>query len=184
MEHPEGLRTPNASEHAAAPVHAGGSGLPARLEVDPAQLEVDAKEQRWRLVRDLAVFQAKLVVDGLKDLVLSPVSLVAALLGLLLDRRDPGRSFYMVLRWGHGFDRWVNLFGSSPQALPPASEAPADELPPITGASAGDGLDAYVTKLERVLVEQYRRGGLTAKAKDALDQAIDGLQARGRRPPE
>lgn len=178
MEHPEGLRTQDASEHAAAPVHAGASGLPARLEADP-------KEERWRLVRDLAVFQAKLIVDGLKDLVLSPVSLVAALLGLLLDRRDPGRSFYMVLRWGHGFDRWVNLFGASPRALPPVSEAPTEGPSASAAASptAGDGLDAYVTKLERVLVEQYRRGGLTAKAKDAIDQAIDGLQTRGKRPP-
>lgn len=179
MEHPEGPRAP---EHAAVPAH--GSALPALLDADH-------KERRWRLVRDLAVFQAKLVVDGLKDLVLSPVSLVAALVGLLLDRREPGRSFYAVLRWGHGFDRWVNLFGASQRALPPAPETQANgpmispSLSPGPGpaASSGDGLDAYVTKLERVLVEQYRRGGLTAKAKDAIDQAIDGLQTRGKRPP-
>lgn len=179
MEHPEGPRAP---EHAAAPAPAGGSSLPALLEADH-------KERRWQLVRDLAVFQAKLVVDGIKDLVLSPVSLVAALVGLLFDRRDPGRSFYMLLRWGHGFDRWVNLFGASQRALPPAAETHTNgpmispSPSPSPAASSGDGLDAYVTKLERVLVEQYRRGGLTAKAKDAIDQAIDGLQTRGKRPP-
>ena len=164
MEHPEGLRTPKVSDHEAA--------LPALREADP-------KARRWQLVRDLAVFQAKLIVDGLKDLVLSPVSLMAALAGLLFDRRDPGRSFYELLRWGHGFDRWVNLFGASQRALPPASEPQASGL--ATGTS--DGLDAYVAKLERVLVEQYNRGGLTAKAKDALDQAIDRLQTRDDRPP-
>lgn len=157
----------------------------------PAVLDADHREQRWRLVRDLAVFQGKLFVDGIKDLVLSPVSLVAALLGLLLDRRDPGRSFYAVLRWGHGFDRWVNLFGASQRALPPASEPHADA--PVTSSdppqaadprrAANEGLDAYVARLERVLVDQYRRGGLTAKAKDAIDQALDGLHARGNRPP-
>ena len=116
---------------------------------------------------------------------LSPVSLVAALAGLVFDRRDPGRSFHELLRWGHGFDRWVNLFGASQRALPPASEAREEGLPTSASppASSGDGLDAYVTKLERVLVEQYRRGGLTAKAKDAIDQAMDGLQARDKRPP-
>lgn len=164
MEHPEGLRTPKASDHEAAL---------------PALLEADLKARRWQLVRDLAVFQVKLIVDGLKDLVLSPVSLVAALAGLVFDRRDPGRSFYELLRWGHGFDRWVNLFGASQRALPPASEPQASGL--ATGSS--DGLDAYVAKLERVLVEQYNRGGLTAKAKDALDQAIDRLQTRDKPPP-
>jgi hypothetical protein len=147
------------------------------------------RERRWRLFRDLAVFQGKLLVDGLKDLVLAPVSLVAALVGLALDRDDPGRSFYAVLRWGHGFDRWVNLFGASPRALPPGSadgepDPHEGARPAHEGAHEGagtEGLDAYVTRLERVLVEQYRRGGLTAKAKDAIDQALDGLQ--NRKPP-
>ena len=107
----------------------------------------------------------------------------------LLDRHEPGRSFYTVLRWGHGFDRWVNLFGASQRALPPVSEPPVDapvESPatdPRRAANANEGLDAYVARLERVLVDQYRRGGLTAKAKDAIDQALDGLHARGNRPP-
>jgi hypothetical protein len=148
-----------------------------------------ASERRWRLFRDLAVFQAKLLVDGLKDLVLAPVSLVAAVVGLVLDRNDPGRSFYTVLRWGHGFDRWVNLFGSSLRALPPGA-AQGEQAPPedtrshdaaVPPRAATQGLDAYVDRLERVLVEQYRRGGLTAKAKDAIDQALDGLPTR--KPP-
>ena len=195
MEHPQGPRTRHASEpeaaarvgpwsrHASEPEAAATVG-PAAAGADetclPALREEDHRERRWRLVRDLAVFQGKLLVDGLKDLVLSPISFFAALAGLLFDRSEPGRSFYAVLRWGHGFDRWVNLFGASQRALPPAADPHA---PPVTRPSAGEGLDAYVTRLERVLVEQYRRGGLTAKAKDAIDQAIDGLQTRGQRPP-
>lgn len=171
MEHPDA--TADATAHANA--HAAGSALPATIAPDHTQ-------QRWQLVRDLAVFQAKLVVDGLKDLVLSPVSLFAALVGLVLDRSDPGRSFYTVLRWGHGFDRWVNLFGASRRALPPAPD-PAAETHAVSPPAQGQGLDAYVTRLERVLVEQYRRGGLTAKAKDAIDHALDGLQTRTKEPP-
>jgi len=167
------------------------SSLAPQGERAPAPLD-EHRERRWRLVRDLAVFQGKLLVDGLKDLVLAPVSLVAALAGLLLDRDEPGRPFYTLLRWGHGFDRWVNLFGASRRALPPAAEAseasegmsnpsPAPGHAPARGD--GEGLDAYVARLERVLVEQYRRGGLTAKAKDAIDQALDGLQTRKGPPP-
>lgn len=156
--------------------------------------EAEHRRRRWRLVRDLAVFQVKLFVDGVKDLVLSPVSLVAALVGLLIHRDDPGRPFHAVLRLGHGFDRWVNLFGQAPPSLPPGSErslGPADAPPgqaqrspeTIAPPSPGEGLDAYVARVERALVEQYRRGGLTAKAKDAIDQAMDSLHERGKPPP-
>lgn len=143
------------------------------------------RARRWRLVRDLAVFQLKLLVDGIKDLVLSPVSLVAAIVGLVTRREDPGRTFAAVLRLGHGFDRWVNLFGQARDQprLPPADDAhPTAPTHPGDTPSSGDGLDAYMARVEQVLVEQYRRGGLTAKAKDAIDQAIDALHQRGRPP--
>lgn len=146
------------------------------------------RARRWRLVRDLAVFQLKLLVDGIKDLVLSPVSLVAAIVGLVTRREDPGRTFAAVLRFGHGFDRWVNLFnqpgdaGDQPR-LPTAHDPhPTAPTHPGDTSSSREGLDAYVARVEQVLVEQYRRGGLTAKAKDAIDQAIDTLHQRGRPP--
>lgn len=150
----------------------------------PAVREAHHQQQRWRLARDVAVFQGKLFVDGLKDLVLAPVSLVAALVGLLLHRDRPGGLFYAVLRAGHGFDRWVNLFGASQRALPPGPETRASlDRADSASPANGEGLDSYVARIEQVLVEQYGRGGLTAKAKDAIDQAIDGLQQRGKRPP-
>jgi hypothetical protein len=81
----------------------------------------------------------------------------------------------------------MNLFGASQRALPPGSEPgleiPAPDLQGHEGPRPPPGFDAYVARLERVLVEQYRRGGLTAKAKDAIDEAIDGLQQRDGRPP-
>lgn len=157
------------------------STLPAVPAV-PAVREPDHRAQRWRLARDVLVFQAKLFVDGMKDLVLAPVSLGAALIGLLIHREDPGRPFYAVLRLGHGFDRWVNLFAASQRALPPAAELEANPAANLS-ANPGEGLDAYVARLEGVLREQYGRGGLTAKAKDAIDKAIDGLQERARKPP-
>lgn len=165
------------------PSEPGGSALTPQGPRAPVPTRATGdRERRWRLVRDLAVFQAKLVVDGLKDLVLAPVSLVAALVGLVLDRDDPGRSFYTLMRWGHGFDRWVNLFGTARRALPAAPNTDPDPHREAGAASpAHDGLDAYVARVERALAEQVRRGGLTAKAKDAIDQALDGLAAR--KPP-
>lgn len=119
-------------------------------------------------MRDVIVFQGKLFIDGLKDIVLAPVSAVAAIAGLLFARKRPGRTFYEVLRMGRTFDRWINLFGA----------LEGDSSDAVHGGSqtaSGDGFDAYVRRLEAVLVEQHRRGGLTAKAKDAIDHALDAL---------
>ncbi|HEX6132862.1 MAG TPA: hypothetical protein VFZ24_02690 [Longimicrobiales bacterium] len=68
------------------------------------------------LVRDLIIFQIKLVLDGLKDLALSPVSIGAALLDIVSPGPRPGHRFYAVMTLGERFDRWLNLFGASERA--------------------------------------------------------------------
>lgn len=175
------------------PVDSGGEPLAPRSPSALAVSDADYRQRRWRLVRDLLVFQAKLLVDGIKDLVFAPIALIAAIYGLVAQRDDPGRSFYMLLRWGHDFDRWVNLFGTSeppkPPALPPTDSTatlPLDPGSPTATPGApprpSATVDAYADRIEQVLVDQYRRGGLTAKAKDAIDRALDSIQER--RPPD
>ena len=161
--------------------------VPERAAITPAPVEtaiataapgetgvVRVRRQRWMVLRDLVVFQAKLLLDGIKDLVLVPASIVVGIYGLLSDRDEPGRSFYGLLAEARRFDRWVDLFG----ALPAEQNAPEPAPDAVTAALPPEGLDGYVRRLERVLVEQYERGGLTAKAKDALDDALDRLHER------
>jgi hypothetical protein len=154
----------------ALPTTAGPADLPPvpganRLAVRPA-----GEPGRWHLMRDVLVFQAKLFVDGLKDIVLAPVSVVAAMAGLLLNRRYPGRSFYEVLRMGRSFDRWINLFGA-------VEDEPRAAVHDGSQSGRDDGIDAYVRRVETMLVEQHRRGGLTAKAKQAIDRALDAVHS-------
>ena len=68
------------------------------------------------VVRDLIIFQVKLVLDGMKDFVLMPVSLVAAGLDLLMPGRHPGHRFYAVVRAGERYDRWLSLFAAAEKA--------------------------------------------------------------------
>jgi hypothetical protein len=69
--------------------------------------------RKWVLVRDLVIFQVKLALDGLKDLVFMPLSIVAAALDIFFPGRRPGHRFYAVLATGEKFDRWLNLFGAA-----------------------------------------------------------------------
>ncbi|MBR9988427.1 MAG: hypothetical protein KFH98_01665 [Gemmatimonadetes bacterium] len=68
------------------------------------------------LLRDLAIFQVKLVLDGLKDIVLMPVTIGAAAIDIVLPGSRPGHRFYLVMAAGERFDRWLNLFSASDHA--------------------------------------------------------------------
>ncbi|MGH7446051.1 MAG: hypothetical protein ACRELT_00730, partial [Longimicrobiales bacterium] len=68
------------------------------------------------LLRDLLIFQVKLLLDGMKDVVLMPVTIVAAAIDIVFPGRRPGHRFYMVMALGERFDRWLNLFSASDRA--------------------------------------------------------------------
>jgi hypothetical protein len=128
----------------------------------------DVARRRWILMRDLVAFQGKMLLEGVRDILVVPLALIAALADLLVHGDDPGRLFYGLMRTGRRFDRWLNLFGrGAPQAL--------DE----------GGLDHYVKRLETLIVEQHDRGGVTRQAKDKIDAVLqglaDGTQRHGRR---
>jgi hypothetical protein len=56
--------------------------------------------ERWRFLKDVIVFQLKLLLDNLRDFALVPISLVAALIDLVYKGKREGALFYKVLRWG------------------------------------------------------------------------------------
>jgi hypothetical protein len=66
---------------------------------------------RLRIVRDVVVFQAKLALEALLDLMLIPVSLAAAGLDLLLGNWRRPRIFHAVLRFGERVERRIDLWG-------------------------------------------------------------------------
>ena len=132
-------------------------------ETAPAKKEHD----RSVVVRDMIVFQLKLVVDGLLDLVLLPVSLIAGLVGIIRGGPDPGSEFYEVMRFGRQGERWINLFG----AVKPDSEP----LPNAKPLSAND-MDDLVTRVESFLVDEYRKREVTAQTRQGLKAALESLQ--------
>jgi hypothetical protein len=68
------------------------------------------------LLRDLLIFQVKLLLDGMKDITLSPLAIVAVGVDMLAPGERVGHRFYAVMRLGERFDRWLNLFGEADRA--------------------------------------------------------------------
>ena len=129
---------------------------------------------RWTLIRDLFVFQAKLLVDGFRDLLLVPASLVAGIWSLATGEKDrPGPQFYQLVGLGKQSEVWIDLF----KAYENAPEEVRREHEFATG-----NMDELVARLESYVVDEYERGGVTAQAKARIDKALDAIQSRT--PPE
>jgi hypothetical protein len=95
------------------------------------------------LLRDLAIFQLKLMLDGIKDVTLSPVAIAAAAADVVFPGEGVGHRFYAVMRLGERFDRWLNLFGAADKA-----DATRDGL---FGASRA-GSDTLLGRLEAMVL--------------------------------
>lgn len=117
--------------------------------------------KRGDLIRNSVVFQLKLMADGLRDLVLLPVSLIATIIGLLRGGDEPEREFLQVIQLGRDSEQWINLFGNHE---PPES------------AHATASIDALFTKVEQALKEQYLAAGTSAKAQAEIDEALRAAQ--------
>ena len=110
---------------------------------------------RSELAREAAVLQIKLVADGIRDAILIPVSLIAALIGLIRGGPEPDREYREVLRLGRQTERWINLFGYHR----PYSRA--------------GSMDTVIDRVEEVLREQYEKGRATREARDAIKTALE-----------
>ena len=126
----------------------------------------------WTLIRDIAVLQVKLLVDGLRDLVLVPASLIAGIVSLVKTQDGkPGPQFYTLVGVGRQSERWINLFGAFKNAPPEVVEQ----------NHFGDAdIDDIVSRMESFVVDEYKRGGVTTQAKERIDKALDAMQRRRR----
>lgn len=133
--------------------------------------DTQPRSPTWTLIRDIGVLQFKLIIDGFRDLVLVPASLVAGIVSLLNRQNDlPGDEFYRLVAVGKQSEDWINLFGALRNAPP--------ELREETHFGKND-MDSIIARAENFIVDEYRRGGVTAQAKERIDKALDALR-RGR----
>jgi hypothetical protein len=132
--------------------------------VAPAGPPEEHHERRWTLIRDVLVFQVKMLLEALRDVLLPAATLIAGALGMLQGGERPERYFHAVLRLGARFDVWLNLFG-------PIGH------PGRAGVLAADaGVDRTLHYLENLLVEQHQKGQVTRQAKQAIDRWLDQVE--------
>jgi hypothetical protein len=125
-----------------------------------------ASNERWKFMRDVLVFQLKMFLDNVRDLILMPVSLVAALIDLVLRGDREGARFYRVLRWGWHSEKVIDVYS-----------AIEDHEPGTFAISKAYTVDGVIARLESVVTREVEKGGTVASVKSAMDRAIDQLHA-------
>ncbi len=111
------------------------------------------------LLRDLLIFELKLLMDGLGDVLLSQLAVIAIALDLVTGGSRRGRLFYGVLRAGERWDRWLNLYE-------PARDA-RETSDGLFGASQR-GANTFLGKLEEI----------------ARDRDLDAIRPRKPKDPK
>lgn len=127
---------------------------------------------RWKFLRDVLVFQFKLILGNVQNFVLVPVSLVAAVLDLFIKGNREGEKFYKVMDWGRRTDEMINVYSAIGGYHATSGENE-------TAMYGNYTVDALLGKVEGAIVREYEKGGTAASIKGAVDRAIDGMQAQG-----
>lgn len=118
---------------------------------------------RGDLFRQALIFQLKLLADGFRDLVLMPVAWVATLAGLMRGGDNPAREFHQVIELGRKSEQWINLFGGHQ---------------PIEKAGQAGSIDLLLSRVEAVVRDQSKAGGMSESAARAVHSALKAVQEK------
>ena len=124
---------------------------------------------RWTLIRDMLVFQVKLAMDAIRDLFLSPVSIICGLIDIFKGHSPSQSYFQKLMTFGQHTDFWLNLFGNH------QNSANKLNTPKNSKGTADVNVDQLFTKVESLLKEQHGKGGLTASAKSTIDRYLNKI---------
>src|SRR4029450_7961620 len=120
-------------------------------------------DDHWKFLRDVLVFQLKMLLDNVRDFALMPKSLVAALIDLIFKGERQGALFYQVLKWGAHSERVIDVYSAIEEHEKP-------------GVNPDHTVDAVIARLEGVLVREVEKGGTAASVKAAMDRTIEQIQ--------
>jgi hypothetical protein len=136
------------------------------MNLAPSSLPQTNRDERWKFLRDVLVFQLKMLLDNVRDFALMPISLVAAAIDLVVRGEREGSLFYKVLRWGAHSETMIDVYSAIKR------QEPGDFR-----VSQNYTVDGVIARLEGVLMREYEKGGTAASIKAAMDRAIDQLHA-------
>jgi len=125
---------------------------------------LSARDARWKFIRDVAVFELKLTLNNFHNFFQVPLTLGVALFDLIFKHGEEGSRFYWLVEEGRVIDDhfYIYCIGDHRER----------------GLNKDYTVDAVLAHLEGVIKREYEKGGTAASVKNALDRAIDEMQAK------
>ena len=109
-------------------------------------------------VRRLLIFQLKLAVDALRDILLSPVSIVCTLVDTFEKRHGSDSHFEKLMKFGRNSEKRINLFEQH--------------------SDSNTSIDHILGQVENVVVNEYKDKRLTKKTIAKLERLLAKEKAK------
>jgi len=119
------------------------------------------KRTIWPQFRRLLVFQLKLYIDALRDLIMSPMSVVVFLLDVIQGNKGDKALFESLMQFGRKTERAINLFDQHD-----------------TDDENYRGVDSLLGQVEELVRKEYADGSVSANARDSIETSLKSLRGR------
>lgn len=106
-------------------------------------------------LKELLVFQVKLLADAGRDLLLSPVAIICSVMDAISDSPKDKSYFEKLMSFGRKTDHHINLFKHIP-----------------VNQGKVETVDDAAQYLEETLLKELKAGGLTEKGYNAVKEAL------------
>ena len=103
-------------------------------------------------IRKLLIFQVKLAVDAIRDILLSPIAILVTLADLIEGKRGKKSYFERLMKFGRMSETHVNLFEQY--------------------SGKNQTVDKVLSQVEAILVKEYKDGDISAKAKATIENRL------------
>ena len=108
-------------------------------------------------VKRLLVFQVKLAVDALRDIILSPVSLICTLLDYFQKKSGKNSYFEKLMVFGRQTEKRINLF---------------EQHQIETSFNKNASIDTVLNRVESVILRGYKEKHISKKTLSAIETAL------------
>ena len=121
-------------------------------------------DPRWKFLRDVAVFELKLILNNMHNFIQVPLTMAVALVDLVFRHGEEGSRFYWLVEQGRVIDDHIGIYSI------------IDDRE--RGLNKDFTVDAVLKRVEDVIVREYEKGGTAAAIKNAVDRTLDEMQSR------
>ena len=115
----------------------------------------------WPQLRMLLVFQLKLYIDALRDLLMSPLSVVVFIIDAVQGNRGDDSLFQALLKFGRRTEKAINLFDQHD-----------------VNDENYRGVDSILMQVEEAVRKEYTDGSVSGNARESIENSLGRLRKK------